>query len=93
MLRLNATHINVSWVPLDVMEASGFIINYTVSVELATGGEVVTVQVQGNESSAVVGGLYPQLAYSVKVWANTVAGSTLHGSTAVAAVESFVSGN
>ena len=64
------------------------------SVELASGGEVVTVQVQGNESSAVVGGLDPQLAYSVKVWANTVAGRGLPSNiTDVKALESLVSGN
>ena len=89
MLRLNATHINVIWVPLE-----GLIISYTVSVELASGGEVVTVQVQGNKSSAVVGGLDPQLAYSVKVWANTVAGRGIPSNiTDVKALESLVSGN
>ena len=94
VFRLNGTHINVSWVPLTLVEARGFIINYTVSVGPANGGEVVTVHVQKNETSAVFGGLDPRLAYSVKVWANTAAGRGLPSNiTNVKALESHVSGN
>jgi len=91
---LNGTHINVSWVPLSLVEARGFIINYTVSVGPAGGGDVVTVHVQENETSAVIGGLDPRQAYSVKVWASTVAGRGLPSNiTDVKALESLVSGN
>ena len=94
VFRLNGTHINVSWVPLTLVEARGFIINYTVSVELSSGGEVVTVHVQENETSAVIGGLDPRQAYSVKVWASTVAGHGLPSNiTDVKALESLISGN
>ena len=94
VLRLNGTHINVSWVPLSLAEARGFVVNYTVSVESSSGGEVVTVYVQENETSAVIGGLDPRLAYSVKVWASTVAGHGLPSNiTDVKALESLISGN
>jgi len=94
VLQLNGTHINVSWVPLSLVEARGFIINYTVSVGPANGGEVVTAQVEGNETSEVIGGLDPRLAYSVKVWANTAAGRGLPSNiTNVKPLESRVSGN
>jgi len=76
------------------VEARGFIINYTVSVGPAGGGDVVTVHVEGNEISAVIGGLDPRLAYSVKVWASTVAGYGLPSSIKdVKALKSLVSGN
>jgi len=94
VLRLNGTHINVSWVALSLVEARGFIVNYTVSVGPAGGGDVVTVHVQENETSAVIGGLDPRLAYSVKVWANTAAGHGLPSNiTNVKPLESLVSGN
>ena len=94
VFRLNGTHISVSWVPLSLVEARGFIINYTVSVGPAGGGEVVTVQVEGTEMCAVIGGLDPRLAYSVKVSASTVAGHGLPSSIKdVKALESLVSGN
>ena len=94
VLRLNGTHINVSWVPLSLVEARGFIVNYTVSVGPAGGGDMVTVHVQANETSAVIGGLDPRLAYSVKVWASTVAGHGLPSNiTDVKALESLISGN
>ena len=93
VFRLNGTHISVSWVPLSLVEARGFIINYTVCVEPAGGGVVVTVQVEGNETSAVIGRLDPRLAYSVKVWASTVAGHGLPSNiTDVKALESLISG-
>ena len=78
--RLNSTHMNVTWMPISLEEARGFITNYTVTYEPApsTGGpqkrdnDRSSVTVKG--TMAVIGGLSPNLAYSVTVRANTAAG-------------------
>ena len=78
--RLNSTHMNVTWMPISLEEARGFITNYTVTYGPApsTGGpqkrdhdqSSVTVK----SAPAVIGGLSPNVVYSVTVRANTAAG-------------------
>lgn len=72
--------MNVTWMPISLEEARGFITNYTVTYEPApsTGGlqkrdhDRSLVTVKG--TMAVISGLSPNLAYSVTVRANTAAG-------------------
>ena len=72
MIRLNDTAINVSWVPLNLVEARGFIQSYIIAYQQASTGsrrkrQVQTQQVDGHASSAIVGGLQPGVAYEVTV--------------------------
>ena len=72
MIRLNDTAINVSWVPLNLVEARGFIQSYIIAYQQASTGsrrkrQVQTQQVDGRASSAIVGGLQPGVAYEVTV--------------------------
>ena len=72
MIRLNDTAINVSWVPLNLVEARGFIQSYIIAYQQASTGsrrkrQVQTQQVDGHASSAIVGGLQPSVAYEVTV--------------------------
>ena len=66
--------MNVSWEPLTLVQARGFISNYTVSYKPTTDGLIKTETTLNDESSVVIGGLDPYEAYSVQVWANTAAG-------------------
>ena len=74
MIRLNDTHMNVSWELLTLIQARGHVTNYTVSYQPTGSVEVETKVVPGDQNSVVIGGLDPYEAYSVQVWANTTAG-------------------
>ena len=72
MIRLNDTAMNVSWVPLNLVEARGFVQSYIIAYQQASTGsrrkrQVQTQQVDGRASSAIVGGLQPGVAYKVTV--------------------------
>ena len=72
MIRLNDTAMNVSWVPLNLVEARGFVQSYIIAYQQASTGsrrkrQVQTQQVDGHASSAIVGGLQPGVAYEVTV--------------------------
>ena len=74
--RLNGTAMNASWVPLNLVEARGFVQSYIITYQQASSGsrrkrQMQTQQVDGRASSAVVGGLQPGVAYEV-----TIAGIT-----------------
>ena len=79
--RLNDTHMIVTWMPLSLEQARGFITGYTVSYEPApnTGGRRKRHHGPNDETvsgtSATIGGLTPNVAYSVTVRANTAAGA------------------
>ena len=76
VIRLNGTAMNVSWVPLNLVEARGIIRDYIIMYQ-PTGSrrkrQMQTVQADGNSSYAIVGGLQPGVAYEV-----TVSGLTIH---------------
>ena len=75
MIRLNDTHMNVSWELLTLIQARGHVTNYTISYQPTGTVELETkVVVPGDQNSVVIGGLDPYQAYSVQVWANTTAG-------------------
>ena len=72
MIRLNGTAINVSWTPLNLVEAHGFVQSYIITYQQASTGsrrkrQVQTQQADGRASSAIVGGLQPGVAYKVTV--------------------------
>ena len=69
---MNGTAMNVSWVPLNLVEARGFIQSYTITYMQTSSGsrrkrQMPMVQVNGSASFAVVGGLQPGIAYEVQV--------------------------
>ena len=69
---MNGTAMNVSWVPLNLVEARGFIQSYIITYQQTSSGsrrrrQVQTQQVDGNVSFAIAGGLQPGVAYEVTV--------------------------
>ena len=74
--RLNGTAMNVSWVPLNLVEARGFVHSYIIIYQQASSGsrrkrQMRTQQVDGSASSAIVGGLQPGVAYEVSIAGRT----------------------
>ena len=72
MIRLNGTAMNVSWTPLNLVEARGFIQSYIITYQQASNvtrrkRQMQTQEVDGSASSAIVGGLQPGVAYEVTV--------------------------
>ena len=72
MNRLNGTAMNVSWVPLNLVEARGFVQSYIITYQQASSGSRRKRQMQmetvdGSASFAIVGGLQPGVAYEVTV--------------------------
>ena len=72
MIRLNATAMNVSWVPLNLVEARGFVQSYIITYQQASSGsrhkrQVQTQQVDERASHAIIGRLQPGVAYEVTV--------------------------
>ena len=64
--------MNVSWVPLNLVEVRGFVQGYIITYQQASSGsrrrrQVQMVQVNGSASYAIVGGLQPGIAYEVTV--------------------------
>ena len=79
--RINGTHMNISWELPTLEEARGFIDTITITFTPTSGGlqrkkrQIVTVQVPGNSTSKVIGGLNPDLQYSVTVGTSTSEGA------------------
>ena len=75
--RLNGTAMNVSWVPLNLVEARGFIQVYVITFERASGNrrkrQQQEAQADASASSSIVGGLQPGVPYDVSVSGQTVA--------------------
>ena len=74
VIRLNGTAMNVSWTPLNLVEARGFIQSYIITYWQASNVtrrrrqvQNMTQQVDGSASSTIVGGLEPGVAYEVTV--------------------------
>ena len=82
VLRATSTLISVSWVPLTLEKACGFITGYTITAEPASmqmkkrQEGLVVVPVDHNTSRVVIDGLSPRLPYWVSVSGMTVAGTS-----------------
>ena len=72
--RINDTHIGVSWSPLSLVEARGWITNYTVYYSPTSSKQYNSTTVSHNLTSVVIGGLMPEVTYVVQVSASTAAG-------------------
>ena len=70
--RIDGTRMRVSWAPLTLELARGFITHYTVFYQ-STLMEVVMVP--GNETTVVIGGLAVAQSYSISVSAGTSVGN------------------
>ena len=78
---MNGTAMNVSWVPLNLVEARGFVRGYNITYTQANSAGTrrkrqaqtkQMVQVNGSASYAIVGGLQPGVAYNVTVSGMTI---------------------
>ena len=69
---MNGTAMNVSWVPLNLVEARGIVQSYIITYQQASSGsqrkrQIQIVKVDGNFRYAIVGGLQSGVAYEVTV--------------------------
>ena len=88
VMRLSSSQIIVSWQPLSLEEARGFITKYTVTAEPTTLTRrrqegMLSVSVGHNATRAVLDGLSPFLAYSVSVSASTTVGTSSNNSITI----------
>ena len=84
--RLNATHVNISWVKLTLDEARGFVTLYTIRYDSvgSRNKRAVKIEVAGPESSyKVIGGVGITESYSVTVSASTSAGEGIIGTPVI----------
>lgn len=77
MDRLNGTAMNVSWVPLNLVEARGFVQSYFITYEPTSSAnvrkrQIQTLVVDGNASYAIASDLQPGVSYDVRASAVTV---------------------
>ena len=91
-VRLNDTAIRVTWEPLTLIEARGFITNYTIILQLEEDRKkivdyAITKTVPDNVTTATVADLVPNANYIVSVSASTSAGTSINNSNII--VESF----
>ncbi len=81
--RLNATHMNVSWVKLTLEEARGFVTGYTISIDTLETRRKRAVRMEmihPDSSNKLIGGLGFTESYSVTVSARTTAGDGISSS-------------
>ncbi len=86
IVRLNVTHMNVTWTKLSLEEARGIITTYTVTYEIVSSRrrkEVMEELSEPDNSYKVIGGLDFTSSYSVMVSASTTAGRGISSSTYV----------
>ena len=70
VIRLNLTAMKVSWTPINIVQARGFIsfnVTYAAFIEHKTKRQTNSVTVAGDQSNVVVGGLDPVLQYNVTI--------------------------
>ena len=69
--------MSISWSPLTLVEARGFVLYYTITYETLANRkrEVQTLQIPEGESVAVIGGLEAASPYTVAITASTSAGA------------------
>ena len=83
VVRLNVTHMNVTWTKLTLEEARGIITTYTVTYEIVSSRrrkEVMEDMSEPDNSYKVVGGLDFTSSYLVMVSASTAAGRGISSS-------------
>ena len=75
-IRVNATHMNVTWRPIPLTLSRGFITQYVISYSRVATGKRQSglVIVPGNQTFIVIGDLAADARYSVTVTAGTAAG-------------------
>ena len=74
VLRLNGTHMNISWSLIPITETRGFIQSYFILYEQNDNRKREISSVPATDSSVVIGGLDPGKAYRVSISASTNAG-------------------
>ena len=76
VLRLNGTHMNISWSRIPIIEARGFIKSYLILIlpNENRRRQISSVSVPATDSSVVIGGLDPDKSYSISISASTNAG-------------------
>ena len=76
VLRLNGTHMNISWTLIPITEARGFIQSYLILYQEIVNRkrQISSVLVPPTDSSVIIGGLDPDKSYSVSISASTNAG-------------------
>ena len=74
VLRLNGTHMNISWSHIPITETRGFIQSYFILYEQNDNRKREILSVLATDSSVVIGKLDPGKAYSVSISASTNAG-------------------
>ena len=76
VLRLNGTHMNISWSLIPITKARGFIQSYFILYQQIDNRKrkTLSVSVPATDSSVVIGGLDPGKSYSVLMSASTNAG-------------------
>ena len=76
VLRLNGTHMNISWSLIPITKARGFIQSYFILYQENDNRmrQISSVTVSATDSSVVIGELDPGKSYSVSVSASTNAG-------------------
>ena len=72
MERINGTDMNVSWVPLNLLEARGFVRSYVILYQSASNvnrrkRQLQRKEVNGNASNTIVSDLQPGIPYEVMV--------------------------
>ena len=75
--RTSGTTMVVSWVPLTLEEAQGFVAGYDISYQPSSGvkRQALSVRAPGNSSEITIDGLDPVVSYSASVAAATTVGS------------------
>lgn len=86
--RINGTHMKVTWTPLSLSRAKGFIINYSISYNRVIAATVLDrkrqsggVVVPANETTVIIGQLTPSAKYSITVSAINSAGRGIESTT------------
>ena len=76
--RVSPTSANVSWTPLTLSEARGFITEYNITYwrEGSDSANGMTIRVAGNESSVIINYLDADLNYFFTVSVGTVEGAS-----------------
>ena len=67
VMRINSTAINISWNPIPLESARGFIIQYSVTYQLVDGSDPVTVYVDSSKTFVIISGLGNGELYGAKL--------------------------
>ena len=87
VMRVNPSSMEVSWQPISLAEARGFVSSYTIAYQSERNNfslSAMKISVPGNQTIVVIDGLNPDLTYHIKVWANTSAGAGMASKAIVA---------